>query len=293
MSAFLQHIPQYFLYGEAVRDVDQHFLHVESIAARSALHDWRIEPHLHRKLHHLLWVVTGSGVFRIEDRELPFSAPALIGVPMHAVHGFEFVENTDGWVVTASNELLQRVVLAHAELQSVLHEPLLQSPVERSTRFDAQFAALAEEFRGTQRARRAAIESLLLAILVDTVRLQAEHPMMSLRPPDADAELVDRYRTLIEEHFRLRWGAADYAARLCVSHERLRLACVRVTGRSPLALLNARRLLEAKRCLLYTNMNIATLARACGFEDPAYFSRFFARGVGCSPRAYRAARHGG
>ena len=38
----------------------------------------------------------------------------------------------------------------------------------------------------------------------------------------------------------------EYARALCVSTERLRLACVRSTASSPLALLNARRLLEAQ-----------------------------------------------
>ena len=78
--------------------------------------------------------------------------------------------------------------------------------------------------------------------------------------------------------------------RLCVSTERLRLACVRSTGSAPLALLNARRLLEAKRSLLYTNMSVALIAETCGFADPAYFSRFFTRSTGASPRSYRTQR---
>jgi AraC family transcriptional activator of pobA len=72
-----------------------------------------------------------------------------------------------------------------------------------------------------------------------------------------------------------------------VSHERLRQACVRSTASSPLELLNARRLLEAKRCLLYTNMSVALIAEHCGFHDPAYFSRFFTRAAGRSPLQYR------
>ncbi len=50
--------------------------------------------------------------------------------------------------------------------------------------------------------------------------------------------------------------------------------------------------LEAKRALLYSNMTIAEVAYHLGFEDPAYFSRFFAKVVGRSPRAFRVARGG-
>jgi AraC family transcriptional activator of pobA len=37
-------------------------------------------------------------------------------------------------------------------------------------------------------------------------------------------------------------------------------------------------------------MSVAEIAYAVGFEDPAYFSRFFTRHVGQPPRTYRAAR---
>jgi AraC family transcriptional activator of pobA len=34
-------------------------------------------------------------------------------------------------------------------------------------------------------------------------------------------------------------------------------------------------------------MSVALIAEYCGFEDPAYFSRFFTRATGRSPRQYR------
>jgi len=39
--------------------------------------------------------------------------------------------------------------------------------------------------------------------------------------------------------------------------------------------------------LRYTNLSVAEIGYAIGFSDPAYFSRFFTRHAGCSPRAYR------
>jgi AraC family transcriptional activator of pobA len=47
-------------------------------------------------------------------------------------------------------------------------------------------------------------------------------------------------------------------------------------------------LLEAKRSLLYTGMSVGLIAEACGFPDPAYFSRFFTQRTGESPTAYRS-----
>ena len=66
-------VPQYFLYGEASQDVDERFLHVESIAERSRLHDWTIRPHAHRDLHHLLLVQRGGGVYSAEGSRHEFA----------------------------------------------------------------------------------------------------------------------------------------------------------------------------------------------------------------------------
>ena len=60
-----------------------------------------------------------------------------------------------------------------------------------------------------------------------------------------------------------------------------------VTGQGALDLVHARLMLEARRLLAYTPMPVTEIAHALGYEDPAYFSKFFARSVGEPPSAYR------
>jgi len=284
-------IPQYFLYGEASQDVDGSFLHVESIAARSRLHDWTIRPHAHRELHHLLLVQRGGGVYLAEGSRHEFAPIALISVPLSCVHGFEFKPRTDGWIVTASGALLQRIAREHRELRWVLDEPSV-TPLSAvaATQMSGLFESLVTEFRNHLPGRRIAAESWLSAILVGALRRKLELTPDPVHTRSPDSQLATRYRALVEAHYRTQLSVADYARKLSVSTERLRLACLRSTGSAPLALLNARRLLEAKRNLLYTNMSVTLIAETCGFTDPAYFSRFFARGTGASPRSYRLRR---
>ncbi len=104
------------------------------------------------------------------------------------------------------------------------------------------------------------------------------------------ARLVARLRDRIEQRFRHREPVADHARALGVSETALRQACARTAGLSPAAMLDERALLEARRLLLYSNLSVAEVGYATGFEDPAYFSRFFARHTGRSPRDWRAAR---
>jgi AraC family transcriptional activator of pobA len=281
-------IPQYALYGEATQDVDERFLHVESIAERSRLHDWTIRPHAHRDLHHLLFVQRGGGTLIAEGERHAFAPPSLIEIPVSCVHSFEFRPGTDGWIVTASSTLIRRIVREHPALAGVLHDVgTIRLTNENAAELARFFDALVREFRGRSPGRRAAAEAWLTTILVHALRRKLALAPEAQHAGGADAQLAARYRALVEKNFAKPHRVADYAERLCVSHERLRQACVRSTASSPLELLNARRLLEAKRCLLYTSMSVALIAEQCGFEDPAYFSRFFARAVGKSPLQYR------
>jgi AraC family transcriptional regulator, transcriptional activator of pobA len=160
-------------------------------------------------------------------------------------------------------------------------------PAEVTVAMVTKFEALMMEFRGNLPGRRTAAEALLIGILVAALRHKLQLLPNKESKTGADSVLAAKYRSLIEEYFRTPLKVADYAKRLCVSSERLRQACVRSTASSPLALLNARRLLEAKRSLLYTGMSVGLIAEACGFPDPAYFSRFFTQRTGASPMIYR------
>jgi AraC family transcriptional activator of pobA len=92
---------------------------------------------------------------------------------------------------------------------------------------------------------------------------------------------------MVERRFRSSQTVAAYAMALHVSESRLRTACIALTGQSPVQLVHARILLEAKRRLHYTDAPVSEIAYALGFDDAAYFTRFFSRRAGLSPRAFR------
>jgi AraC family transcriptional regulator, transcriptional activator of pobA len=113
------------------------------------------------------------------------------------------------------------------------------------------------------------------------------------RPNGADPrsghrrQLVARFSERVERRYRKGEPLTDYVAALNVSESRLRNACIAMTGQTPMQLLHARVLLEAKRQLLYTDEPVRAIAYALGFDDAAYFTRFFSRHAGLSPRAFR------
>lgn len=101
-------------------------------------------------------------------------------------------------------------------------------------------------------------------------------------PDDADARLVARLRELAGTPDTV----AGHAARLGVSVSRLR-AAARAAGSTPQEIVLTTRLNEAKALLGGTDLDVAAVARRVGYDDPAYFSRLFARRVGVPPRTFR------
>ena len=61
----------------------------------------------------------------------------------------------------------------------------------------------------------------------------------------------------------------------------------RATGEAPLALIHRKMIAEAKILLVSSSQQVAEVAFTLGFNDPAYFNRFFQRHVGTTPARFR------
>jgi AraC family transcriptional regulator, transcriptional activator of pobA len=283
-------IPRFFLYGEPPRDADERFLHVETIADRSRLYDWRIRPHAHRDLHQLLLIFTGGGAMQAETRQYSFQAPALLIVPAGVVHGFAFAPETQGYVVTLADPLLRDLSRDEAAFKRLFLAPACTSLADdpaHSQELADTLPKLRWELVWKAPASGAAASARLTTVLVSAVRALHEPPDLTSAATNARAALVARFREKVESHLRTGLSIAQYAKSLSVTPARLRAACLEVTGKPPARVLEDRLLLEAKRTLTYTNMTVAEAAYYLGFADPAYFSRFFSKNAGESPATFR------
>ena len=122
------------------------------------------------------------------------------------------------------------------------------------------------------------------ALLLVARQLAAARTDATRRP---DHELFERFRVLLEAHVLHHWTVPDYAASLRVTESRLNRACRAVAHRSAFAVTQERLALEARRKLIYIAAPVSVLAYELGFEDPAYFWRFFRRHTGLTPTEFR------
>jgi len=290
-------LPLFHLYGDPPDDAAFDFIHIETIASRSSVHDWIIRAHRHRNLSQILVIEKGGGEMIFETATVAFAAPTAILVPATAAHGFRFTpEVTDGWVVTFTDDVAgvlgEQSGDALKRLKAVAADPLVPLEPAADKRLSALCADLHEESALAREGHRLAMRALLALIAIDVVRRAASRARTgAVTLTRADAQ-VEALRQLIDRHFRRERLISFYAEKLAMTPDRLNDHVKRATGVTAGHLIRQRVLTEAKRQLVFTTQAIHEIAYDLAFSDPSHFARFFRKQTGVTPQVFREGRGG-
>lgn len=100
-------------------------------------------------------------------------------------------------------------------------------------------------------------------------------------------ELFFRFRQLLAEHYRESRSVAFYADKLCISTRYLTDIVQQHYGRSPKDAIGIYTVMQIRLDLLQSDVTLSELAYKYHFSSPSFFSDYFRRNAGCSPRDYR------
>ncbi|WP_276878159.1 AraC family transcriptional regulator [Chryseobacterium joostei] len=95
------------------------------------------------------------------------------------------------------------------------------------------------------------------------------------------------FQKLLELHFKNEKELSFYSDKLSITNNTLSKAVKKEFSKTPSELINERIILEAKKLLHLTYRSIKEIASEVGFSDEFYFSRYFKKSVGYSPKKYR------
>ncbi len=288
-----QAIPSFALYGEAAQP-GQEMLHIEEVQSRSRLYHWEIEPHVHQGLYQVLWLYQGSAEVGLDEQRETVQGPAAIVVPPGVVHGFRFAPDTDGLVLTLSARFLvegefQAVGDAFRDLFSAPGVMRIDAASDVARRLQVLLQELLAEFMQPGSSTSPVALWLARSVVWRLAQVGLQGQQAQGERGHRHQALFTRFLLLVEQHFLAHWPLARYASRLGLSTQRLNRLVRAEAGRSALELVHERLTREACRRLIYIAAPAANLSHELGFEDPAYFSRFFKRRTGMSPHRYRQA----
>lgn len=284
-------IPNYSLYGDQALPAWQSFFDFEWIPERSLPYNWEIRPHTHDAFIQILCLTQGSVEVLLDQARIQLASPCILLIPAQTVHGFHFSPDVDGPVITAAQRPLESLAgVLMPELLQTVHKPGATAlPSERDIEeLMPLFLAIERESRFHAAGHVAAGMSLLIALLVKIARLQAIQATEPVRLASRKAVQIKKFRALVERHFKEHLPMQAYASQLGVTPGQLTRLCRDALGMSGLDVVQARLIHEAQRELVYTASSVRQLADGLGFADEAYFSRFFRKRTGMTPREFRA-----
>jgi AraC-like DNA-binding protein len=162
----------------------------------------------------------------------------------------------------------------------------LSVPGESRPWWSTRVAELEAELREQRDGFRHAALAHLTLLLVAVARLAANVPRefrLNGEPLLADVFAV------IEERYRGSLALRDVADAVSLTPGHLTTVVRRKTGRTVQSWITERRMAEARRVLVESDLPVTEVAEHVGFGDPGYFVRVFKQVHGTTPLAWRRA----
>lgn len=245
---------------------------------------WRTEAMRSYDRPVLIWFTRGQGRLTVAGRSSGYGPHNLLFLPKQTMHGFTTMGPVLGSVVFLPDhpELDWPAEPIHLRVHEAQQQRELTGIVEAMQRETGGEDELAH--------RALLYHAGLLSVWLSRIsEAYAALPSAAgaTQMDSAAHRLAEAFTSLVERDFRNPAGVQHYAGLLGVTPTHLSRVCRKVAGRPALDILTDRRHFEARRLLRDTNIQIAEVARKCGFTSAAYFTRAFRARSGQSPSEFR------
>jgi len=123
--------------------------------------------------------------------------------------------------------------------------------------------------------------SILLEAIFEQTTIEIELPRAK------NKNLFHNFQLLVHEHYTKCHQVAYYAQMLAIPAKQITQRFSELGVDSPHTYIKERLVTEAKRQLIFTNKTLKNICYDIGFNDPAYFARFFKKNVGIKGTEFR------
>lgn len=165
--------------------------------------------------------------------------------------------------------------------------PVFHIPLEELEKFDILWRMFSIEMQSKDSLQIEMLQMMLKRLLILSTRLYKAQKMAGLADKNGYADIVREFNFLVEQHFKTKHTVAEYADLLHKSPKTISNLFTRLGTKTPLQLIQERKMLEARRMLRYTDLPVKEIAYELGYEDLQTFSRFFKVQEGVSPSEFR------
>jgi len=280
---------RYGLYGE-VDFLLPDFIHCEDLEYQSVRHEMVVKPHLHATLFQIFMVETGKVHVVFEMNQTDVFAGSIVTIPENTMHGLEVSRDVTGLVITVSTSLLEIFFHSSFDILTELATPKVLTQLKDHPLFHAVSQigyGLKKELQEDLPEKKIALQNYLCLLLTNIYRIAAERSERTRTIESAKTQRFKDFGRNMKDAYSPGKTIKEFAQELHITPEYLNRVCQAIVGKSALHVVHDFFFIEAKRYLKYSGYSITDIAHQLNFEDPAYFSRFFHKMAGCSPKKFR------
>ena len=283
------------------QDYDQHYQNADihfDVLGRMADHFGRDMPvHLHAQFVQIHLILEGETHFHIDEQVYHCQGACCFLTPAAVPHSFMTPPSARGYVLTLQQSLVWRLLKGSSDsaIKAERLQPLGLSQQALPEQDQAHWQQLLQAFEQLQREwntdgpdRWMFLEALIRLLLLQLMRL-APNSSGTRTVVSEELRQFRRFSELLEQQYRQRWPLSRYCDHLGLCESRLNQICQRVANVPPKKLIHERLLQESRRLLMHSPLSINDIGFELGFSDPSYFSRFFRKQTGQTPKDFRLA----
>ncbi len=206
------------------------------------------------------------------------------------VHLKEKSTPLDGILLSFTEEFLQletnRALKELPVIKNTYNEHELKLSKKDVAFIEELLLKMLDEYAASADWKNGMLQSYLNVLLIYTSRLYTQQFQKLNASPDR--QLLNRFKSLIEAHYTSSHLVVQYAGLLHLTPGHLNDVVKKQSGKTAIAHIHERIVMEAKRRLFHTSLSAKEIAYELGFEDAAYFNRFFKKHTNTTPSAFRS-----
>ena len=164
--------------------------------------------------------------------------------------------------------------------------PSISIPNNELEKFETLWKMFSIEMESIDDLKNEMLQMMLKRLLILCTRIYKEQTELTSFDKN-QLDIVREYNYLVEKYFKTKHQVVDYATLLNKSPKTLSNLFKKFGNKSPLQIIQDRKILEARRLLYYTDKSVKEIAYEIGFEDIQTFSRFFKKIEGVSPSNFK------
>lgn len=245
-------------------------------------------PHRHT-FFELFFFKSGKGSHEIDFKSYPVEANSVHFVSPGQIHHLD-LKNTKGQVLCFTEDF--------ASLKSKgsfiedfpfydANPPCLKLSKVLGDEIAALIDSVSRDMEKLREGSHELLHAYLNIILLKIRTFFQDKQKNAPQPAQGREQKVVSFKKLVNELYSTHCPVSDYAAQLNLSPNYLNALCKKHEGKTATQLIQDRLLLESKRLLYATDMNVKEVSFYLKFEDVSYFNRFFKKQTRLTPVQYR------